>query len=82
MKFVGYKRSDFKTDKGLEVQGYIVYFEDKCNTPDSKGVETSHCYLSLAKIKKMQLDLDELIGQKVIISYNRFGKPETIFTIQ
>lgn len=77
MKIVGYRKSDFKAKDGNEVKGYNVFFESPI-TAGGKGVQTEKVYLSEGKLAKMGVNLNEIFGKEVSLSYNRWGKVEQI----
>ncbi|MEE0558436.1 MAG: hypothetical protein UC361_03275 [Bulleidia sp.] len=73
MRCVGYRRSQFTTKDGKEISGYNIFTEQTI-TENGKGMQTDKFYLSDAKIRSFGLDLDNLVGEEIIISYNRWGK--------
>lgn len=78
MKIVGYRKSDFTTKDGTFISGYNIFTEEVI-ADGGVGVQTDKYYLSDAKIKSFGLDLDQLVGKEVLISYNRWGKISGIF---
>ena len=81
MKIVGYKKSDFRTPDGTQITGITVYAESDI-TCDGKGIETEKFYLSENKMKKMNVNIDSLLGMEVRLGYNRWGKVDFISEIE
>lgn len=77
MKVVGIRKCDFVAKDKTEVKGYNIFVEEEI-TFNGKGVQTDKYFFSEARIEKMNLDLDTLLGRNVIVSYNKWGKIERI----
>ena len=80
MKIIGYKRSDFTPPEGSLVTGYNVYFTYPATGEDAGGVICERIYFSDAKLAKSGYKLH--VGDEVRISYNRYGKPDTIVVVK
>lgn len=80
MKLVGFRKSDFTAKDGTQVKGVNVYLEEPVDG-NGKGLATEKVYLSDAKIEKMNIDIDSLIGEDVRLSYNRWGKVDSITVV-
>ncbi len=78
MKVVGYRKSAFTTKDGTHISGYNIFTEEPIKD-NGCGVQTDKFYLSDAKIESFGLDLDSLVGEEVVISYNRWGKVAAIY---
>ena len=79
-KIVGFRKADFRAKDGTMVKGYNVFTEEEILT-NGKGLQAEKIYFSEAKLEKVGLDLDSILGREVKISYNRFGKVQEIFMI-
>jgi hypothetical protein len=79
MKVVGYRKSDFRTKDGTEIKGYNLYLTEPIVAEDGKGTSTEHLYLSEKKIADNNLDLSTLVGKEIVVTYNKWAKPERIF---
>lgn len=81
MKIIGYRRNDFNTNEGQRITGYNVYIATEIDPRRGDGVSVERQYLSDAKVEKEGLDLDALLGQEVKIYYNRYGRVDSIVTV-
>lgn len=81
MKIIGYRKNDFRTKDGVDVTGYSVYIATDIDPRRGAGVSVERQYLSDAKLKKEGLALESLLGKEVKIYYNRFGRVDSIVTI-
>ena len=78
MKMIGYRRADFTTTDKIEITGYNVYIATEIDPRSGAGVSVERMYLSDAKIARENLDLEKLLGRKIKVYYNRFGKIDSI----
>ena len=73
MEVIGFKHKSFKPeDSDREISGFNLYL-----TYDQKDVEGLACeriFLSDAKMG----GYEPVIGDKIVITYNRYGKPASI----
>lgn len=81
MEIIGYKRADFTTKDGAEIKGITVYYSDPINN-GGKGLKADKFFLSDNKLVNMGIDIDELVGKKVVIYYNKWQKPESISVVE
>ena len=77
MKIVGYRKSDFTAKDGKEIKGYNIFTEEEI-TSVGEGVQCDKIYLSEQKVANMGLNLSDLVGKEVLISYNRWAKVSAI----
>lgn len=78
MQCIGFRKSDFTTKDGTEIKGYNVYFIEPIVNDNGQGMAAERIYLSESKISKMGINLEDLLNEKVALSYNRWGKVENI----
>ena len=81
MKIIGFRKNDFKTNEGVEVTGYSVYIATEIDPRRGAGVSVERQYLSDAKLAKEGIDLAALMERKVKIYYNRYGRVDSIVTV-
>lgn len=81
MKIIGFRKNDFKTKEGVEVTGYSVYIGTEIDPRRGAGVSVERQYLSDAKMAKEGIDLAELMDHEVKVYYNRFGRVDSIVTV-
>lgn len=81
MKIIGFRKNDFKTKEGVEVTGYSVFIATEIDPRRGAGMSVERQYLSDAKLAKEGLDLDVLLGHEVKVYYNRFGRVDSIVTV-
>lgn len=79
MKVVGYRKSDFHTKDGHEIKGYNLFIEEPI-VSNGEGFQCDKIYLTEAKLEKMEVEIESLLGQEIVISYNRWGKVDVIAT--
>ena len=82
MKIIGYKRTNFKSQDGVEITGFNVYVENEINPQYGNGVQVDRIYLSDKKLERESISLDELLDKEVKIYYNRYGKPDSIVLVK
>ncbi len=79
MKIVGFERSDFTVkESGDRITGFNVYIGRQIVADRGRGQAVDRIYLSDRKISESNIHLEELQGKEVVISYNRYGKVQTI----
>lgn len=81
MKIIGFRKNDFKTNEGVEVTGYSVYIATEIDPRRGAGVSVERQYLSDAKLVKEGIDLAELMDHEVKVYYNRYGRVDSIVTV-
>ncbi len=81
MKIIGFRKNDFKTNEGVEVTGYSVYIATEIDPRRGAGVSVERQYLSDAKLAKEGIDLAALMEREVKIYYNRYGRVDSIVTV-
>lgn len=79
MKMNGFERADFTIkESGERITGYNVYLTRQIANDRGRGHATERVYLTDRKIEENEIKLEDLLGKEVIVSYNRYGKPQTI----
>lgn len=77
MKVVGIRKCDFIAKDKTEVKGFNIFVAEEI-TSNGTGVQTDKLFFSEARIEKMGLELDTLLGRDIFFSYNKWGKIERI----
>lgn len=80
MKIIGFKRGDFTSKDGVAVTGYNVYLAYPATGADAYGVICERIYFSDTKLVRSGYKLH--VNDEVNISYNRYGKPESITVVK
>lgn len=80
MKIIGFKRGDFTSKDGVAITGYNVYLTYPATGTDADGVICERVYFSDAKLARSGYKLH--VNDEVNISYNRYGKPESITAVK
>ena len=76
---VGISRSDFVAKDGTSVKGVNIYMEKPLESAaESIGTMTKDIYLSENKLRMFNLNVNTLVGSKVEVSFNSFGKPRRV----
>jgi len=76
---VGISRSDFVAKDGTPVKGFNVYMEKPLESAaESIGTMTKDIYLSENKLRMFNLNVITLVGSKVEVSFNSYGKPRKV----
>jgi len=76
---VGISRSDFVAKDGTPVKGFNVYMEKPLeSSAESIGTMTKDIYLSENKLRMFNLNVNTLVGSKVEVSFNSYGKPRKV----
>ena len=76
---VGISRSDFVAKDGTSVKGFNIYMEKPLESAaESIGTMTKDIYLSENKLRMFNLNVNTLVGSKVEVSLNSFGKPRRV----
>jgi len=76
---VGISRSDFVAKDGTPVKGFNVYMEKPLESAaESIGTMTKDIYLSENKLRMFNLNVNTLVGSKVEVSFNSYGKPRKV----
>ena len=78
MKVIGYRKADFRGKDNTEVRGYNVYLTSGINPRYGAGQMAERIYLSEARLARENLDIGDLIGHELRISYTRYGKVDSI----
>lgn len=81
MKIIGYRRNDFSTSEGQRITGCNVYVATEIDPRRGAGVSVERQYLSDAKLEKEGLDLEALLNREVKVYYNRYGRIDSIVTV-
>lgn len=80
MKIIGYKRSDFTTKEGTAITGYNLYLTYPIAGNDAGGSACERYYMTDAKLAKS--GYTPHVGDEVNVSFNRYGKPESIILVK
>lgn len=76
---VGISRSDFVAKDGTPVKGFNIYMEKPLeSSAESIGTMTKDIYLSENKLRMFNLNVNALVGSKVEVSFNSYGKPRRV----
>lgn len=77
-EIIGIRRLDYTNKSGRPVLGYSIHFGE--NQKDAFGLMTFSSFLSDERMKPVLLKypVDQLVGKKCDLSYNRFGNLEGI----
>jgi len=76
---VGISRSDFVAKDGTPVKGFNIYMEKPLeSSAESIGKMTKDIYLSENKLRMFNLNVNTLVGSKVEVSFNSYGKPRRV----
>lgn len=76
---VGISRSDFVAKDGTSVKGFNIYMEKPLESAaESIGTMTKGIYLSENKLRLFNLNVNTLVGSKVEVSFNSYGKPRRV----
>ena len=81
MKIIGYSRNDFQAKNGQEITGYSVYIATDIDPRRGEGLSVEKVYLSDAKIAREHIQLSELLNRNVRVYYNRYGRVDSIMTV-
>ena len=72
-------RADFIAKDGTPVKGFNIYMEKPLESAaESIGTMTKDIYLSENKLRMFNLNVNTLVGSKVEVSFNSFGKPRRV----
>ena len=78
-KVIGFQRSDFTVrGSGESITGYSVFLSRPIEGNDGKGLSAERVYLSDGKLAACGFDLANAVGKAVIVSYNRYGKVQSL----
>lgn len=80
MKIIGYKKSDFKTDKGEMIRGMNLYLGYPLNGDNCGGMAVERCYMTDAKLAAN--GYTPRVDDTVEVAYNRYGKLESIRDVE
>lgn len=81
MKIIGYRRNDFTSPEGNQITGCNIYIATEIDPRRGSGVSVERQYLSDAKLAKEGIDLAALMDREVKIYYNRYGRVDSIVTV-
>lgn len=81
MKIIGYRRNDFNTNEGQRITGCNVYVASEIDPRRGAGVSVERQYLSDSKMAKEGIDLAALMDREVKVYYNRYGRIDSIVTV-
>ena len=76
MKVIGLKPSNFDTPDGKHIEGFNLYCVYPMSGDKGIGDCAERIYLTLDKLVKC--GYTPKVGDEINVTYNRFGKPETI----
>lgn len=79
MKVIGFNKSDFTTKDGKEICGMRLYLTAPL-TGNGKGLSCESIYMTDEKLARCNYTPN--LGDEVMVSYNRFQKPEAITRIK
>ena len=72
-------RADFIAKDGTPVKGFNIYMEKPLESAaESIGTMTKGIYLSENKLRMFNLNINTLVGSKVEVSFNSYGKPRRV----
>lgn len=80
MKIIGIKRSNFTTREGNEIHGINLYLTYPLSGEQAQGQCAERLYMTDEKLARC--GYVPKLGDEVRISYNRFGKPDAIFSVK
>ena len=76
---VGIIRADFVAKDGTSVKGFNIYMEKPLESAaESIGTMTKDIYLSENKLRMFNLNVNTLVGSKVEVRFNFYGKPRRV----
>lgn len=81
MQIVGYRKTKFKTDEGVEKHGYYVFLinPELCNPDKGEGFSTDSFYCSDENFAIFNVKEHFKNEDDVTLAYNRFKKVIGIF---
>lgn len=71
-KVVGFEGKTFTFDDGNTVKGFYLHLEEK--TGGVTGIAVERVFVSEKKLA----GYTPVLGDEIVVSYNRFGKPQSI----
>ena len=77
MQVIGVRRCEFTAKDGTEVKGYNIFIAYEIIS-NGKGLQADKFFLSDKKVSDMKLNLDELVGKEIKLSYNKWAKVDGI----
>lgn len=80
MKVIGWNRSDFTTKDGTEIKGVRLHLSGPLPEGEGDGVACESVYVTDAKLARSSYT--PKVGDEIVISYNGFGKPNTIIRVK
>lgn len=75
-KLVGFEAKTFTFENGNTVSGFYLHTEEKVN--GVTGISVDRTFVSDKKLNGYV----PVIGDEIVISYNRFGKPQSIIKLK
>lgn len=78
MTIVGVERANFRTKEGADITGYNIYISRPIAPDRGNGDAVERVYMTDRKLEANGIDISKMVGEKVMIYYNRFGKAERI----
>ncbi len=80
MKIEGFKRSNFTTKDGAPIHGLNLYVSYPATGEEAEGLICERLYMTDAKLA--MCGYTPKVGDEVTVSYNKFGKPASIFPVK
>lgn len=79
MRVVGFERADFVSkETGTAVKGCQVYLSRPISQDRGEGEAVERIYVTDSRAAEFGIDLSELVGYDVIVSYTKRGKVQNI----
>ena len=71
MQVIGYRRADFRTDDGQQIEGWTIYLTEQ--RQGVEGLATERTFLSTRKSA-----YQPQLGDELQVYYNKYGKVEHV----
>ena len=78
MKIIGFKKSDFAAKDGKQIHGTRLYLSAPLS--DGEGLFCESIYMTDEKLARS--GYTPCLGDEVVVSYNRFRKPDAIVPVK
>lgn len=72
-EIIGFEGKTFNFEDGKTVTGFNLFLSEK--RPGVTGISAERVFVSTAKLNGYV----PVLGDKITINYNRFGKPQSIY---
>lgn len=80
-KIIGIENVSFKAQDGNQIEGFNLYLTSPIDDKRGVGSKTERIFCSSRKLSDVLAvcpHLDDLLGESVIVYYNRYGKVERV----